>query len=132
MATLSRNAARPRLSPESAATRLLRLACAAVVAVVWVCAPTAVVAQTTSSVTVEVVTGDTYQELALRDGSTLFGQVTSFTDSQVTFRTLSGAMVTVARADIVSLHVTRGQVRRGEFQAADSNRTRLFFGPTGR
>jgi hypothetical protein len=41
-------------------------------------------------------------------------------------------LLTAPADQIVSLRKVEGQVRNGEFQPADPNNTRLFFGPTGR
>jgi hypothetical protein len=71
-------------------------------------------------------------ELVLRDGSRLYGIVERDSPAEVVFRTTSGALVTVARDQVVSLRAIKGSVRDGEFLPADPNDTRLFFGPTGR
>jgi len=71
-------------------------------------------------------------ELKLRDGSRLYGTLEHEGTETVSFRTLSGALVTASRDDIVSLERVTGVVRDGEFLSDDANRTRLFFGPTGR
>lgn len=72
------------------------------------------------------------QELVLRDGSRLYGRVERDGESEIVFRTEAGAVMTVARADILSLRHVQGTIVDGEFQRADPNATRLFFGPTGR
>lgn len=73
------------------------------------------------------------QELELRDGSRLYGRVESVDEEAVVFTTISGARMTVARADIVSLHKARGRIdETSRFIPADPNATRLFFGPTAR
>ena len=71
-------------------------------------------------------------ELKLRDGSRLYGTLENEDTETVSFRTLTGALVTASRDDIVSLERVTGVVRDGEFLSDDANRTRLFFGPTGR
>ena len=71
-------------------------------------------------------------ELKLRDGSRLYGTLETEGTDTVSFRTLTGALVTATRDDIVSLERVTGVVRDGEFLSDDANRTRLFFGPTGR
>lgn len=71
-------------------------------------------------------------ELRLSDGSRLYGRVSSASDSEVVFETASGAIVSARRDQIVSLRRVEGLMRNGEFQPADPNNTRLFFGPTGR
>lgn len=72
------------------------------------------------------------QELALRDGSRLYGRVERETDAEIVFRTHGGATITVTRADVVSLREVQGTVIDGEFWASDPNTSRLFFAPTGR
>jgi hypothetical protein len=74
----------------------------------------------------------TLYELVLRDGSRVFGTIDREDDREVVFQTQSGATLTARRADIVSLRQVRGELVRGEFQREDPNKTRLFFGPTGR
>lgn len=71
-------------------------------------------------------------ELRLSDGSRVYGRVSVTSDSEVVFETASGVMVTAHRDQIVSLRRVEGLMRNGEFQPADPNNTRLFFGPTGR
>ena len=71
-------------------------------------------------------------ELVLRDGSRLFGSIERETDTEVVFRTHSGATVTARRVDIVSLKLVKGRVEQGEFLRTDMHRSRLFFAPTGR
>lgn len=74
----------------------------------------------------------TLYELALRDGSRLYGEVVRQDEAEVVFRTQGGTTLTAARADILSLHEVNGVIMNGEFLPADPNATRLFFGPTGR
>jgi len=74
----------------------------------------------------------TLYELALRDGSRLYGDIVRKDDTEVVFRTQGGATVTVATAEILSLHKVDGIMSDGAFQPADPNATRMFFGPTGR
>ncbi|HET9265527.1 MAG TPA: hypothetical protein VFO14_20915 [Vicinamibacterales bacterium] len=74
----------------------------------------------------------TTYELKLRDGSRLYGTIEVVDEQTISFRTITGTLLTPARADIVSLEPVTGIVRGGEFLADDPNRTRLFFGPTGR
>lgn len=71
-------------------------------------------------------------ELRLRDGSRVYGRVTAESESELAFETASGATLTAQRSQIVSLRKVNGEMRNGEFQPADPNNTRLFFGPTGR
>lgn len=72
------------------------------------------------------------QELVLRDGSRLYGAVDSETPDEIVFRTHSGAVITVKRADVSTLRTARGAVVDGEFHREDPNQTRLLFGPTAR
>jgi len=71
------------------------------------------------------------QEMVLRDGSVLFGQVIEAGDP-LTFRLLSGSEMQVPRSQVKTLRRARGEVVEGEFWNEDPNRTRLFFGPTAR
>jgi len=71
-------------------------------------------------------------ELVLKDGSRLFGRIERETEQEVVFQTQSGAVITAARQEIVSLKIVTGRITRGEFVRADMQRTRLFFAPTGR
>lgn len=71
-------------------------------------------------------------ELKLTDGSRLYGTIEGVDEQTISFRTISGTLITPARRDIVSLDPVTGLVRDGEFLPEDPNRTRLFFGPTGR
>jgi hypothetical protein len=71
-------------------------------------------------------------ELLLRDGSRVYGRVTAESESQLVFETAAGATMTAERSQVVSLRKVNGEMRDGEFQPADPNNTRLFFGPTGR
>ena len=74
----------------------------------------------------------TLYELALRDGSRLYGAVVRQDELEVVFRTESGTTVTVKRDEILTLRQMSGVMLDGQFQPADLNATRLFFGPTGR
>jgi len=74
----------------------------------------------------------TLYELVLRDGSRLYGSIERQDDREVVFRTQAGVTLTASRDDIQSLRRVTGALVGGEFQRADPNRTRLFFGPTGR
>jgi hypothetical protein len=71
-------------------------------------------------------------ELALRDGSRMYGTIVSETETEIVFRTQSGTTMTVTRAEVLSVRPVDGVLTDGEFQPADPNVTRLFFGPTGR
>jgi hypothetical protein len=88
-------------------------------------------AQTTQ--TVQTASGPTeVHELVLRDGSRLFGSIERETETDIVFRTQSGAMVTARRIDVVSLRRVKGRIEEGEFLRTDLHRSRLFFAPTGR
>lgn len=71
-------------------------------------------------------------ELRLRDGSRAYGRIVSESDEEVVFETEAGVSITASRHQIVSLKQVDGVFKGGEFQPADPNNTRLFFGPTGR
>jgi hypothetical protein len=75
--------------------------------------------------------GATY-ELTLRDGSRLYGTPEHESADEIHFRTLSGALITAANRDVVSIKKVTGEITNGEFLPDDPNQTRLFFGPTGR
>jgi hypothetical protein len=97
-----------------------------VLAVILSARPCAVAAQTPaaeSSVT---------HELRLTDGSRVYGRIASESETEVTFETAAGVTLMPRRDQIVSLRPVEGRIRNGEFQPADPNNTRLFFGPTGR
>jgi len=74
----------------------------------------------------------TVQELVMNDGSRVYGEIEQETDSEVVFRTASGAVLRTARRQIVSLRPVTGRIVSGEFRREDPNNTRLLFGPTGR
>ncbi len=71
-------------------------------------------------------------ELVLKDGSRMFGSVEQETATELVFKTLGGATLTVRSEDIASLKQVSGTIRDGEFLPPDPNVTRLFFAPTGR
>ena len=71
-------------------------------------------------------------ELRLRDGSRVYGCIASESDTEVEFETIAGVRLVARRDQIVSLRRAQGRLHNGEFQPADPNNTRLFFGPTGR
>jgi hypothetical protein len=74
----------------------------------------------------------TVQELLLKDGSRVYGQIERESDTEIVFRTTSGAALTTPRTRIVSLRPIVGRTIRGEFRREDPNSTRLVFGPTAR
>ena len=71
-------------------------------------------------------------ELALRDGSRVYGTLEKDTPEEVVLRTPSGVVVTAQREQIVEIRPVKGRVIGGEFQRSDPTPTRLFFAPTGR
>jgi hypothetical protein len=102
---------------------------AAVILGVLVCAPAA---QSQAQQTGPGIQPIVLHELVLKDGSRAYGSVESETDTEVVFRTQTGAVLTARRGDIRSLRRISGSMIDGEFQPADPNGTRLFFAPTGR
>lgn len=79
-----------------------------------------------------VSASDTVWTVELTDGSTLYGRVVAVEDERLTIVTEAGVEVAVPRTGIRSMSPLRGMIRDGEVWIADSNTTRLFFGPTGR
>ena len=71
-------------------------------------------------------------ELRLRDGSRVYGRVVSESSTEIAFETASGVTLKATRDQVVSVRKVDGRFHNGEFQPADPNHTRLFFGPTGR
>lgn len=71
-------------------------------------------------------------EVKTADGSKYFGYLESETPERVVIRTPGGAVIELARTDILSMTETEGTVVGQEFRPADANPTRLFFGPTAR
>ena len=74
----------------------------------------------------------TVYELLLKDGSRVYGQIEGESETEVVFRTTSGATVTTPRTRIASVRPVLGRMIRGEFRPEDPNSTRLAFAPTGR
>jgi hypothetical protein len=74
----------------------------------------------------------TVHELLLKDGSRVYGQIESESETEVVFRTTSGAAVTTPKTRIASVRPVLGRMIRGEFRPEDPNSTRLAFAPTGR
>ena len=71
-------------------------------------------------------------ELRLHDGSRAFGCIARQSDTEVEFETIAGVRLVAKWDQIVSLRPAQGRLHNGEFQPADPNDTRLFYGPTGR
>lgn len=72
------------------------------------------------------------QIIHTRDGSTLFGRIVSQDSVTIRFETTGGTL-TLARSTVQSIETVRaGAMHDGEYWFPDPNRTRLFFGPTGR
>jgi hypothetical protein len=120
--------------PEVAMTRriLVMLFLFAVLAFAVSTAAAGAIASSPQVVRIEVLPEGLHQEVRLRDGSQLYGRVTSVADDHIVFRTLAGIDVTIPRADIASLAPVKGEVVDREFRPTDANTTRLLFGPTGR
>ena len=102
------------------------------VAAVWTLAGTASAQTPWTDEAPRVQQSVTLTELALRDGSRLYGAIVTESETEVVFRTQSGTTMTVTRAEVYSLRPVAGVLTNGEFQPSDPNVTRLFFGPTGR
>ncbi len=79
-----------------------------------------------------VAAPDVIQEITLRDGTRAFGRVERVAEGRVVFRTLAGATIDIAAADVLQVAVASGRMAGREFWRADPNPTRLFFGPTAR
>ena len=88
--------------------------------------------QTPAPPVIEIPAADVVQELRLDDGSSVIGRVESIDGARFTFRTSSGALLTVETSTVLTLKPLRGQIINGELWREDSNPTRLFFAPTGR
>ena len=93
---------------------------------------TAAPAERRPHVALVVPTADQTQELRLRDGSRLYGRVVTIEPDHIQFRTVADGEIRVAVGEIESLAVIEGRLVNGKFLPADSNATRLFFGPTAR
>ncbi len=95
--------------------------------------PPSLVAQTPSvTPAIEVAAPDIIQEIVLRDGTRAFGRVERVAEGRVVFRTIAGATIDIAVADVVHVTLATGRMSGREFWRADPNPTRLFFGPTAR
>ncbi|MCK4631717.1 MAG: hypothetical protein KAT79_00535, partial [candidate division Zixibacteria bacterium] len=75
---------------------------------------------------------DETQLLTLIDGSTLVGKITQVGDSEITFETKMGEM-TISIDKIVEIKMISSEAMKdGKYWFPNPNRTRLFFGQTGR
>jgi hypothetical protein len=106
------------------------LLAAALAAAAGMLAPAPAAAQ--DAPTVDTITTSDVREVRLADGSVIYGRIVSEDGARLTIVTLSGARIEVERAQVSSISEVRGRVRGNEVWPADPNRTRLFFGPTGR
>jgi len=70
-------------------------------------------------------------ELVLTDGSELVGRVVEAGDP-FRFVLLSGLEMSIPLVNVRSISRASGVVEEGEYWRVDPNRTRLFFGPTGK
>jgi hypothetical protein len=91
-------------------------------------APTPLAAQTPAALAVS----DTLYEIRLADGSTYIGQVVEAQGDQITLQSTGGVRITFNRAQIARVRPAQGRIVEGEFWREDTNKTRLFFAPTGR
>ena len=112
-------------TPPAAALLALALALSALAA------PTRAAAQDPAPLP-GAVANDTVYEVRLQDGSVLFGRIVGSDFDNLVLLTETGLRVEIARSQIRSASPVRGSVREGEVWVEDPNRTRLFFGPTGR
>ena len=72
------------------------------------------------------------QIVRTRDGSTVLGRVIAEDSVSVRVET-TGGVLTISRANVLSVTTIRASdMHEGEYWFPDPNRTRLFFGPTGR
>jgi len=75
---------------------------------------------------------DTIFRVRLVDGSTVYGRVAESNEARIVILTESGARVEVERSQIREMAPLTGRLVNGRIWPEDANRTRLFFGPTGR
>jgi hypothetical protein len=80
--------------------------------------------------TVEV--SDTLYDIRLSDGSSYVGRIVIAEGDSITLQSVAGVRVQFHRAQIAAIELARGRIVDGSFWREDSNRTRLFFGPTAR
>ncbi len=71
-------------------------------------------------------------KIELTDGSVLLGQIVSESETEIWFRTFSGAELTLKKEIIAKQEKIAGRKKGNRFLRDDPNRTRLFFAPTGR
>lgn len=111
--------------------RLPALLCAAFVAVAALVTPRTVEGQNAERIR-RLAVSDTLYELRLADGATYVGQVAAVSADTITIRTTTDVRVQFQRGQLAAVRVADGRVVDGQFWRRDSNRTRLFFAPTGR
>jgi hypothetical protein len=71
-------------------------------------------------------------KIALKDGSTIVGTITSSTLDTLVVQTGSGIIMGLPRRTVTSMERLRGRFVNGEYLRVDPNGTRLLFGPTAR
>ena len=97
-----------------------------------ICAFTGVAVPGTAQVLrVDVPPDSVVQQVELVDGSRLYGRFVDASDP-ATFRLASGSEMSIPLGSIRSVTRVGGRLRGAEYWPMDPNRTRLFFGPTGR
>jgi hypothetical protein len=83
------------------------------------------------SVRTEMKSGKLYL-IELNDGSEVTGRIEYEDDAVVKFVTVGGIRMEIPKDRIKSREVLSGEIIDGEYLHPDMNRSRLFFGPTGR
>jgi len=95
-------------------------------------AGTLVLADLASAQTSGVERADTVYQVRLSDGSTVYGTIESRTPELIVLVTTGGVRMELRPEQVRYVRAARGRVVRGEYWPPDPNKTRLFFGPTGR
>lgn len=75
---------------------------------------------------------DTVYRVTLVDGSTIIGRIVESSETRIVLRSEAGMRFEIERSQIRSMRPLGGRLVDGEVWPEDANRTRLFFGPTGR
>lgn len=101
----------------------MRIYCLLSLLVAGICLTAPAVAQESEGVPVRIV---------MADGSQVVGTIESEDDTTVRFRTASGVVLDIPKAQIRSRRLLDGAIRDGEYLRLDPNRTRLLFMPTAR